>query len=215
LYAIVTTPFLAPNRTIIGIYGIVRFDFPSLQSTIILDPSRSQKTAPTNSPPAGFYLVYHPRLAASATELFLKTVKTEYLPESPRFHAWNPKSNQWRVATPAEWQTVSTDADRYQGASETFGFTTIRLDADFMNEKVTPHLVVKRVGSAQEERIPLDCTASPHGAMIPTPTSVLCTLRNRSGFLDIPYSDIQQWLAANPPAADKPALPVAPMPKGK
>jgi hypothetical protein len=44
-----------------------------------------------------------------------------------------------------------------------------------------------------------------HGLVYPGRTSLLVPCRSRYAFYEIPYADIQQWLAANPPAADKPA----------
>lgn len=77
----------------------------------------------------------------------------------------------------------------------------------------THELSVRRVGRKKAaESVPLAFPEpdSVQGVVYPGRTSLLVPCRSRYAFYEIPYADIQQWLAANPPAADKPAPGVSP-----
>lgn len=149
-----------------------------------------------------------------------------------KFAAWSPATGAWRAVDLATWEAAHAETTKYKTASKQFGF-----DVGQFVVGNPPYLEVKRASLPSVEAIPLSARtaagAAPTSAVtsgdgvITSATAVLVLCDQGQAFYEIPYADIQQWLAANPPAADKsasevnkpapgvsPTTPVAPAPKG-
>ena len=141
-------------------------------------------------------------------------------------HGWNPKTNQVQPVKAGMRGFSEVDSSPYLKASKEFGFTLSPENGlILLCQNARFHLRVIRDGSTVPETVPLTFQNQPnlekidsrtekayfanpvsyYTDVILTPTSIFVPFFRNRGFWEIPYADIQQWLAANPPAADKPA----------
>jgi hypothetical protein len=136
-----------------------------------------------------------------------------------RLYGWDPVTKTVRDMNLP--MPMSGPTTRFDPVSSAFGFElgydpaagTPSL-ARSAPTATTHELSIRRVGRKKAaESVPLAFPEpdTVHGLVYPGQTSLLVPCRSRYAFYEIPYADIQQWLAANPPAADKPG-PNAPAP---
>ena len=135
---------------------------------------------------------------------------------------WNPKTNRVQPVKAKARGYTEVDASPYLlTASQPFGFTLSPVNGLIVVcEKERFKLRVVRTGSAVAESIPLVFKYLPDlrktdsrskaarfanpisytTDAVLTPTAVYVPFFRNRGFYEIPYADIQRWLAANPPA---------------
>jgi hypothetical protein len=107
------------------------------------------------------------------------------------------------------WLRTNSQKDTWRAASRQYGFEVIN-PIDRKQDGTV--IIVRRAGNTNSEEIPIRFEDKEQRGVWEyaalTPESILVPFtwfaRKRRGFWEIPYADIQKWLAANPPAADKP-----------
>jgi hypothetical protein len=198
--------------------SIIEVDPATGSISTVFDPLRNPK--PERATPEGALLdMGRCRLSATKDELLVcrDALRGVYC-------AWNPATKTWRKVKQEVWNATLTEELASAAASRPFGFEILFWSTSAFHCDAGLGLRIQRTGAKQHEVIPLAMDAEPFrpsvfnretweqqftvrvcaGAVILTPTGVLIPHIIKRGFWEIPYADIQKWLAANPPAADKP-----------
>jgi hypothetical protein len=177
--------------------GIVAVDPEAVKFTTVLDPLTMANDKPPESDLRMFQAVKNcygrvPLLRAAQGELLVECRKNTY-------YAWNPESRNWRSVDKTLWEKAQEDQNPYRTASHPFEFEVLRDQPSWR-----AGLAIRNLVAGTKITIPLECKRKCVSSPILTATSVLLRVNERDspGFLEIPYADIQQWLAVNgPPAA--------------
>jgi len=174
------------------ILGIVAVDPETLKFTTLLDPM----TLVNDGLPESDLRMFK-QIASTGKELLVECGSGR----KKSYYAWSPDVKIWRPVDRTLWESAQPDVNPCRTASLPFGFEVV-----FSGP--TP-LSIRHLISQETIGIPLECKQDPVSGPILTGASVLFHC-NAPGYLEIPYSDIQQWLAVNVPSSASTNAPVAP-----
>jgi hypothetical protein len=213
LYAVIEIPTV----TIYSCKGFATIDPATFKSAILVEPvPNAHPPQPESTNAVLVAPAYGTELAATATELLVRY-------ENRYCVAWNPATKATRRATEQEWLAASTPPDPYRQASLRYGFEILNTPSGILGPDIpdgggTFPVRVKLPGSSQVVDVPIWIDEPPTDNMekwkgcqripICVDTGILLPYAENSlrrGFWEIPYADIQQWLAANPPKAGESA----------
>ena len=209
IYMITVVPRLSLHQAT----GLVRMDPETLECETLRSPgtprvkvARGSKEIPFEALPFEFQLQVQDGLLLESSGGRIR-------------HGWNPKTNRVQPVKAKLRGYTEVDTSPYLTASQPFGFTLSPVNGlIIVCEKERFKLRVVRAGSASAESVPLVFKNLPNLKKVDartkaarfvnpisyatdavlTPTAVYIPFFRDRGFYEIPYTDIQQWLAAHP-----------------